>query len=74
MSESNPSDTAWQQCAMDITGSLDRMLKEQYESWRILRTHLLRAQAEVLKGLLAVVESRMDTADEPLRAEKIPVD
>jgi hypothetical protein len=42
-----------------------------------MRKHLLRAQAEVLKGLLAVVETRLANAESgstPPVSERIPVD
>ena len=53
------------------------MFKTERESCRIMHKHLLQAQAEVLKGLLAVVETRLaatEPGDAPPASEKINVE
>jgi hypothetical protein len=63
--------------AADAAMDLGRIFKAEREACRTMHKHLLRAQAEVLKGLLAVVESRLATKEPgntPPANEKIPVD
>ena len=76
MSELHAPHQIWQQLAADMTARLGRAVMTECQSWRILRRHLLQAQAEVLKGLLKVVESRLETKDRGnvSTSEKIPVD
>jgi hypothetical protein len=76
MNEPHASQHIWQQVMADMTTRLGRVLMAECQSWHILRQHLLRAQAEVLKGLLEVVESRLEPVgrDNPPAGEKIPVD
>ena len=75
----NASDTtrnAWKELTEEVTTCVLQSLKNHYAAARIVRHHLLRAQAEVLKGLLAAVESQLDkTEPESLpSSEKIPVE
>ncbi|WP_089935325.1 hypothetical protein [Candidatus Entotheonella palauensis] len=77
MSESNAWRETWQQAAADMAVELGRMLKTEREACRIMRKHFLQAQAEVLKGMLAVVEARLaatEPGDAPPAGEKIPVE
>ncbi len=74
----NPSETtsnAWKELTEEMTAGMIRSLKSHYACARIVRHHLLRAQAELLKGLLAAVESQLDTPEpeSPPPSEKIPV-
>lgn len=67
----------WGNMAADAVMDLGRLVKAEREACRIMRKHLLRAQAEVLKGLLAVVEARLATTESrytPPASEKITVD
>lgn len=76
MSESHTPNQIWQQVAADMTSRLGRAFMAECQTWCILRQHLLRAQAEILKGLLEVVESRLEQEvpqGQPT-SEKIPVD
>lgn len=77
MNESNAWRETWQQMATDVAVELGRLLKTEREACRIMRKHLLQAQAEVLKGMLAVVEARLATTEPggaPPAGEKIPVE
>ncbi len=77
MSESNAWRDTWQQMAADMAMDLGRIFKAERESCRIMRKHLLQAQAEVLKGMLAVVEARLATSEpgsSPPAGEKITVE
>ncbi len=76
MSEPNTSPNSWQQLTADMSVSLGRALQRECASWRIMRKHLLRAQTEVLKGFLEVVEMRLARVEGkvPPSSEKIPVD
>jgi hypothetical protein len=63
--------------AADAAMDLGRLFKAEREGFRIMRKHLLRAQAEVLKGMLAVVEARLANAESshtPPASERFPVD
>jgi len=67
----------WGQMAADVAMDLGRIFKAEQEGFRIMRKHLLRAQAEVLKGMLAVVEARLantESGNTPPVSERIPVD
>ena len=67
----------WGHMAADAVMDLRRIVKTEREACRIMRKHILRAQAEVLKGLLAVVEARLATTESkgaPPASEKITVD
>jgi hypothetical protein len=69
----------WQQFADDLgtcASSFVRMLAPDRESLRVLRTHFLRAQAEMLRGVLTVVESRLAADETPSksRSKKIKVE
>ncbi len=77
MNESNAWRDEWQQIAADVAVDLGLMFKTEREACRIMRKHLLQAQAEVLKGMLAVVEARLATTepgDTPPPSEKITVE
>jgi hypothetical protein len=77
MMESRAWRETWGQMAADAAIELGRVCKAEREGFRIMRKHLLRAQAEVLKGMLAVVESRlahMESGNTPPVSERIPVD
>jgi hypothetical protein len=69
----------WQQFADDLgtcASSFVRMLAPDSDSLRVLRTHFLRAQAEMLRGVLIVVESRLAACETPNKpkAKKIRVE
>ncbi|ETW93186.1 MAG: hypothetical protein ETSY1_40300 [Candidatus Entotheonella factor] len=77
MNESNPWRETWQQMAADAAVEFGRLLKTEREACRIMRKHLLQAQAEVLKGMLAVVETRLANTEPggtPPAGEKITVE
>lgn len=77
MNEPNAWRETWQQITADVAMDLGRMFKAEREACHIMRKHLLQAQAEVLKGMLAVVEARLATTEPghtPPPTEKISVD
>lgn len=76
MNASNTTSNAWKELTEEVTACVIQTLKAQYTSARIVHHHLLRAQAEVLKGLLAAVEAQLDKTapgNQP-PSEKIPVE
>jgi hypothetical protein len=67
------------QCAEDLTAQATdvvRALTPDGSTFRILRRSLLRAQAEVLRGVLEVVEARLAKLDrrDPPASEKITIE
>jgi hypothetical protein len=75
----NASDTtrnAWKELTEEVTTCVIQAIKAHYTSARIVHHHILRAQAEVLKGLLAAVEAQLNTTEpgSPPPSEKIPVE
>lgn len=78
MSATYPPQNPWQQCAEEMAAcslTLIRSLMPDQEAIRTLHSACLRAQAEVLKGLLSVVEARLAkmASNPPPAGEKIPV-
>lgn len=60
-----------------ITQVLGPLLAGRNESVQIMRKHILRSEAELLRGLLAVVEKEEQRADAPpkeRRAQRVPVE
>jgi hypothetical protein len=79
MSATHPPQHPWKQCAEEMAAcslTLLRTFMPDREALRILQTACWRAQAEILKGLLSVVESRLASRESgpPPTGEKIPVD
>lgn len=76
MNASETTRNAWKELTEEATICVLQTLKNQYASARIIRHHLLRAQAEVLRGLLAAVEAQLDKPEpeSPPSGEKIPVE
>lgn len=79
MSTMPPPQSPWQQCAQDMAAcslTLIRAILPDQETLQTLHSACLRAQAEILKGLLSVVEARLTkmAASPPTAGEKIPVD
>lgn len=77
MSESNAWRETCEHIAAEVAGAVGRRFQTEREAYRIMRKHLLQAQAEVLKGLLVVVEARLATTepgDTPPASEKITVE
>jgi hypothetical protein len=54
---------AWAQMAQELSSNYQEALTPDTESGYILQEHLLRAQSELLKGLLAVVERQIKQAE-----------
>ncbi len=79
MSTSETTRNTWQQRAEDLTACASdvlRALAPDSSTLRILQRSLLRAQAEVLKGALEIVEARLarlDRHDRPT-SEKITIE
>ena len=77
MREPNAWRETWGLITTDAAMALRRILQTEREAHRVMRKHLLQAQAEVFKGLLAVVEARLATAESNSQrpaSEKIAVD
>jgi hypothetical protein len=68
---------AFAQMADELSSNLQDALTPDSEAGAILQEHFLRAQSEVLKGLLAVVDRQIQQVSKRSKAqqkrEKIPV-
>jgi outer membrane lipopolysaccharide assembly protein LptE/RlpB len=60
---------AWTQLAEELTSNYQEVLTPDTESGWILQEHVLRAQSELLKGLLAVVERQIKQAERHSRTQ-----
>lgn len=60
---------AWAQMADELSSSYQEALTPDTESGWILQEHVLRAQSEILKGLLAVVERQIKQAERHSRTQ-----
>ncbi len=65
-----------QQLMDEIATAVGQTVRAECAAWRTMRPYFWRAQAEMLKGMLAVVESRIDAGESeaPPAGERIPVD
>ncbi|HYU30752.1 MAG TPA: hypothetical protein VEW48_01195 [Thermoanaerobaculia bacterium] len=54
---------AWSQMADELSSTYQEALTPDTESAYVLQEHFLRAQSEILKGFLAVVERQIKQAE-----------
>lgn len=76
MSDTNASNHPFQQLVAEMAMACGEAMRAECAAWRTMRPYFWRAHAEILKGLLAVVESRIDDngPEAAPSGEHIPVD